>query len=485
MYRIKISGNFLVLLNDEDISEHSRHPLIDSDYESFEDLSADPLIRFTGINKPLKARGNLVEFRFSTLLDANGNTFISYLALIAFLNKHIGGSISTVSTVLGRDVGGRMKTTIDLSVFNSLFTYSVPRSIWFESLNDVEKLAFELATSSGGRLNLESGSVLNDLVQLQSFRSPKYQPSRGYLYSTSVNLPNPEAAGVRRFGFFTKESGVFFELSSSGLYGVVRTSTDGVVSDSRGLIRIEEVDLNRSNLYDIQMQWRGEGEYNFIINNEIALKVELKNTSVNSVVFNPTNPITFECENLGENVSMQSSCVDVTNEGGKESLKSYGNLGVTTENGQVTSTGFNTPIMAIRNTLRFNDILNTRDVLLMGVNWYADNVAVIRIWRTRDFLAITPRTQEWEDYRGGNLQYIEYDDYNPLTNADSMQFDITKASLIYTSVINSLDSKNKYLLFEENAKIYMHPGDMFVFTIHESGGGTLGSGLAVEFAEEI
>ena len=99
MYRIKISGNFLVILNETDQSEHARHPLKDSDYEIFDELTSDPLIRFTGINKYFGIKsGNKSEFRFNELLDDSGVAFTSFSVLSDLLDNNLGKSSALTST---------------------------------------------------------------------------------------------------------------------------------------------------------------------------------------------------------------------------------------------------------------------------------------------------------------------------------------------------------------------------------------------------
>ena len=93
MYRIKISGNFLVILNETDQSEHARHPLRDADYEPFDELTVNPLIRFTGINKSFGIKaGNKSEFRFNELLDDAGVAFASFSVLSDLLDNNLGKS---------------------------------------------------------------------------------------------------------------------------------------------------------------------------------------------------------------------------------------------------------------------------------------------------------------------------------------------------------------------------------------------------------
>ena len=383
---------------------------------------------------------------------------------------------------LGYDAWGKPKVTIDNSLFHGMFTYNVPVTVWAEHLNGVEQGTFQNATSLNGKLNLTSGVTLSDVSYLHTFRNPRYEPNRGHIFSTSVFLPNPTGAGTRRWGYFTAESGAFFELTSVGLYGVVRTTVDSTTTDSRFLIDTTGIDLSKGNIYDIQMQWRGVGDYNFIVNKKIALTVELLGTQTELSMYNPANPIAFECENLGEEVVLQAGCVDITSEGGEDNGKSYGSMNISNESGQVSITGFNTPVIAMKSLGTVNGLINTRDTLFLLVNAYADQRALVRVWQTRDFTSITENDQVWKDFGDGHLQYIEYD--NPNVGAP-MTFDTAKAELVFGSRIDQDQTYTTTALFENRTSIYMHPKDMFIITVHRETGTACNVGVAVEFAEEI
>jgi len=105
MYRIKISENFLLILNNEDQSEFARHPLKDCDYEQFDDLTVNPLYRFTGIIKQFGTKDtSKTEFRFNELLDDGGIAFTSISALNTLLDENLGKSSGGSSSIPTSDV---------------------------------------------------------------------------------------------------------------------------------------------------------------------------------------------------------------------------------------------------------------------------------------------------------------------------------------------------------------------------------------------
>ena len=398
---------------------------------------------------------------------------------------NFGDSVMKLSSNdIGLDAWGRPKTTSDYSILHGMFTFNVPITTWKETINGTEALPTN-STSVNGKLNMTSGATLNDDTILDTYRNPRYQPNRGHLYSTSVFLPDPENSGIRRFGFFTEESGTFFELRNDSLFAVVRTTINAVVENDEHFIDASQIgiDLSKGNVYDIQMQWRGVGNYKFFINLKEVKKINYLGTRTELTMFNPANPIAFQCINKGDEVIIQCGCVDVTSEGGDTNGKTYGSIQVENESGQVSVTGFNQPVLVVRNKKIVGGQRNTRDVLALLASAYSDQKSMLRIWSTRDITAITLNDQVWKDYGDGHLEYIVY---NTPAVTTPMTFDIAKATpAIFGSRVGQDESYGTSALFEGRTDIYMTPNDIFIFTVHRENGGTALVGVTFEFAEEI
>lgn len=382
---------------------------------------------------------------------------------------------------LGRDAWGRPKMIDDHSILHGMFTFNVPVDIWREKFNGTKR-AFVNATSLNGKLHLVSGAALNDITILDSYRNPRYEPNRGHLYSTSIFLPTPSALGYRRFGYATSQSGAFFSLESGLLYAVVRTTVSSVTTDDKYLIDTTGIDLTKGNTFDIQMQWRGVGNYKFFINLKEVKEVPYLGVRTELTMFNPANPLYFECKNLGANVVIECGCVDVTSEGGGKNGKTYGSIGMSNQSGQVAITGYNVPIIAVRSKLTVNTFRNTRDTLALSLTGYADQRSLLRVWATRDFTAITANSQVWQNYGDGHLEYLTYDIPDVAT---PMTFDTAKATLIFGSRVDMDTSYSTSALFDGHTNVYLTPGEMFVFTLHRDTGLAVNAGATFEFGEEI
>jgi len=390
--------------------------------------------------------------------------------------------IDPTPTGYASDAWGRPKAVLDKSILHGMFTYNVPADKWYEMIDDVEQPAFVSATSVNGKLNMVSGAT-NEKRQLRTFRHPRYEPNRGHLWSISAFLPNPSAAGERTMGMFTKEAGVGFRLRDGNLFMVRRTTIDSVTSTFELPITIPEaIDLAKGNVFDIQLQWRGVGSYNFFINLEKVAELPLLGTLDELSVFNPALPIAFECINQGDPVEINVGCVDVSSEGGADNGKAYGAVSTENETASVAISGFNVPILAVRNKGTFGSLLNTRDVLALLATAYADQRCVFRVWGTRDATAITENDQSWTDFRDGHLEYIVYDVPNVAT---PMSFDTSKASLTFGARVNQDESYSTSALFEGRTDIFQTPNDILVFTMHRESGGSANVGVTYEFAEAI
>lgn len=437
------------------------------------------------------SKGTRGGYLLSELLNGSNNNepFASFTELSEYLDNNTGGVGTTHSTTitlatndLGLDAWGRPKVILDKSILHGMFTYNVPVTIWKELYNGTERVPTN-ATSVNGKLHLSSGLVTNDVTVLDTFRNPRYQPNRGHLYSTALFLPNPTAQGIREWGTCTEQSGVFFRLKQDGLlYGVIRTTIDGVMQELEEVIDTTGVDLSKGQVYDIQFQWRGVGDYQFFLNLNGVKKVSFLGTRTELTMFNPANPIAFYCENLGEEVVIECGCVDITSEGGGKDGGIYGSIQIDNESGQVALTDYNAPVIAIRSKLYIDGLRNTRDTLALLASAYSNQKSLMRFWATRDFTAIIEGTQVWKDFGDGHLEYLVLDP----TETTPMTLDTAKASPpIFGSRIPQDGTYTTSALFEGRTDIWLTPGDMFIFTNHRENGGLSFGGVTFEFAEQI
>lgn len=372
------------------------------------------------------------------------------------------------------DAWGRQKIVNDYSLFHGVWTVDVPDVMWIEYYNGVEQVKTN-ATSLDGALNVSSGG---GETYLSSKRHPRYQPNRGHLYSSSVLLPNKEALAQRDFGIFNEQFGVFFRYTQGQLYAVRRTTTTaGVTTEFVDPIvnQPKNFDIEKGNIYDIQMQWRGVGNILFFIGDGVTGRSVLVHTmkllgTLNGLsIGNPALPIGFLSKNLGEDATIVSGCVDVTSEGGFKENRQRGVL----VSGDITLSTAEVPVLLLHvpdNTL--NGWSNTRDIAMRRIKGYADENTIIRIYYTRDSSIFTGTIWTNNDSQG--------------TSSSSTNGNISwngGGSLVNSGRIPAFGSESLDNPDEVYGDFYLTRGDYFLVTF-EAKNNTSG-GASMEWGAEI
>lgn len=129
---------------------------------------------------------------------------------------------------LGLDAWGKNKVSNDYSLLHGMATFDISPKVWYVDEDGIELPLANYSTrviSKSGGFQITSGAVNGNSSVLRSRLHPRYQPNRGWLFSTAGILPNKTALSKRVFGALTDESGFFFELNNGVLYSVVRHAT--------------------------------------------------------------------------------------------------------------------------------------------------------------------------------------------------------------------------------------------------------------------
>ncbi len=298
------------------------------------------------------------------------------------------------------DAWGAQKISVPKSLFHGLFTFDIPPSMWFTYHNGVQVYTSTNITSanSAGKLITD---VVNTTVKLESRECPRYQPNRGHLFSTALWCPTKTADGIRDWGMINDHNGVFFRLKADGLLYAVRKSGNVEVQEEViDTSNIAGFDVQKGNVYDIQYQWRGVGNYKFYINLTLVHTFNLLGTLTALSMENPALPIGFVCTRMTQDVEMHIGCADVSSENGLTDTEQYGSCYA---EGIVAVT--NTPIIVVKSPLLVGAKTNTRTVTLARISFNASKKATFKVWMTRDPTAITGATF----VANGGGSYIESD----------------------------------------------------------------------------
>lgn len=322
---------------------------------------------------------------------------------------------------LALDAWGNQKVVEIYSLFHSLFTFDVPIKKWESIVNGVEEnlLTSTLCTMSDGKLSVKTAANNGDVTYLHSRRHPQYQSNRGHVYSTSIFIPNPSDNAVEDFGLFTDTDGVFFRVDILGdLYACIQS--DGVITHQELIPMPFALDYSKGNVFDIQFQWRGAGNFKFFAGNPKTGKLEflyiIKNLNklTDLTILNPSLCAAYRVTSLGDAGEIQSGCVDISTEGGREGREQYQSA----ESIGKAISGVNVPVLIVKSPDRINGTMNTRDGRLARVSGASDKRSVFTIWFTRDETAFTG-----EDFKPvGNGSFIESDIVATAVDTAKMSF---------------------------------------------------------------
>lgn len=288
---------------------------------------------------------------------------------------------------LNRDAWGIKKVSLPKSLFHGMFTFDIPQSKWMMHENGVQVYTSTNIVSTKGAGTLTT-SAAKSILNLESRVCPRYQPNRGHLFSTAVICPNKTNGGIRSWGLCTTENKVLFRLKADGkLYAVLVSDTVQRYEQEIDTSAIAGFDVQKGNVYDIQYQWRGVGNYKFYINLTLVHTFNHLGTLTELSMENPALPACIRAERTTQDVSIIVGCVDITSENGDDDHLEYGSSYAEAVN--VTT---NTPVIVVRQPLLINTRTNTRDLTLARITFNCSKKAVFKVWSTRDATGITGAT---------------------------------------------------------------------------------------------
>ncbi len=302
-----------------------------------------------------------------------------------------GGSLGAGDLVV--DAWGIQKVSLPISLFHGLWTFDISPSMWFQYTNGTQVYSGTDVTSIFSAANINTSTTSTSVI-MESRQCPRYQPNRGHLFSTALWCPDKTNDGTRDWGLCTDDNGVGFRLKSDGLLYAIQRS--GGVETKEEVIDtsvLNNFNVEKGNIYDIQYQWRGVGNYFFYIG-DTALGASklvhtfnyLNDTEVLTME-NPALPIRFKSVRGTEDVKIKVGCADITSENGIPDKEQYSSCFA--ENVAVTT---DTPVLIASQPLLINTQINTRTVTFARLSVTCSKKATFKVWVTRDPDNITGAT---------------------------------------------------------------------------------------------
>jgi hypothetical protein len=355
----------------------------------------------------------------------------------------------------------QQKVAQDYSLFSGMFSFDVPPEQWVVERNGAEFISVANWTnyvySENGEGVFKCDASAGDTTFVYSRRHPRYQSNRGHRYALSTaTLPSKNAAATRDFGSGTSENAVFFRLKNGVLYACLMSG--GALTREEKITLpdpLKDIDLEKGAVWDIKFQWRGVGNYFFLMGDPTCSLGELKKVHVfrNLNKFtglsmeNPAVPAFFRVVSLGDAAEIRSGCVDITTEGGQRQryyLKTAYNTAPITTSGTFPGT----PILGIRKPLSVDGKWNTRDSELMRVTVVCDKKATARLYLTRDTTAFSGTAMEasWTDLNGGHTQFTRFGINTAFDHTKAIEVAPAKLNANITATIDN-PSPNKLEVF--------------------------------------
>lgn len=384
-----------------------------------------------------------------------------------------------MSKTLNTDAWGRPKTITDYSILSGLFTFNIPDTIWKAGINTGGNIVWEnkvsddssYVSSVNGALSLKSSAIGNSKV-LQSKRHPRYQANRGHLYSSSMKVTGIGNGSVK-FGVSTQYNGVYFEVDEAGVLYAVRKTLGVVVQREKCNIslvnkNIDDFDLSKGNVYDIQFQWRGVGNYYFYVNQVKVLTFTTLGILDDLSIANPALSALFEVESTtGNEIELKCGCIDITSEGGnaqKQELvplisKSYA--------------ATNNVIYAVKVNELFNGLYNTRDVMPHRGLIDVSKKCVLNCYITRNENLMSNPT--FVNTVEGNLGI-----FDPVDSGASTFNEGDSTKLFSIPCLAGVPNGIKFASAEET-ELFITNGDILIFTIT---GSSVTTELSLELGQE-
>jgi hypothetical protein len=195
--------------------------------------------------------------------------------------------------------------------------------------------------SNEASVALDVGTASGDVSRMASNRYHLYQPGSGQLCLMTVAVGDTGKSDCRRrWGYFSTQDGIFFELDGSTLYTVLRSSATGSIVDTRvaqasfngdvadgtgGADNLSQfnIDVSKINIYWIDFAWLGSGRVRAGTFASDGARVTLHTFENSNTLSTPymgtgTLPIRAEIENTALTASpsrLKMTCAAVFTEG--------------------------------------------------------------------------------------------------------------------------------------------------------------------------
>lgn len=326
------------------------------------------------------------------------------------------------------DSFGVSRFTSPHQVSSYTFIYDIPSddiSFYAEGTGSHTHLQLESSIA----LDVETSAVDSSVMSTDLYHP--YQAGFSQAILMTVASGDTGKQGVtRRWGYYDAEDGIYFELQNNQMFVCVRSSTSGVVTETRipqnewngdrldgqgGLTNLSHVILNPSkvNLFWFDFQWLGGGRVRFGIYREgvriTAHAENFANENITAWMRRPDLPIRMEIFNTAATASpsrLKMICATVTTDGDlvpDRQRKSRKHCFGLSSAKSVPDTQVH--LMTFRPTLTYNGHVNRKIIIPELLSFVNLNQPVVIRFLKNCVIA----NDTWEDFNSGSATQVSTD----------------------------------------------------------------------------
>lgn len=356
---------------------------------------------------------------------------------------HIDQSFIITSDLLGgsgagnnSDAFGRLRISNPFTLFDSQNRYAANNK-WSVSTASGGSTAFDANSSV---MNLNVGLLSGSQVIRETKRVMVYQPGKSLLVHCTFTMNAPRTYLRQRVGYFGADNGAYFELINSTANFVLRSSSSGVLSESRvpqhlwnidtldgtGPSGINLSDFSKSMILYMDIEWLGVGDVRmgFVINGKYVnchtFKHDpMENGIIGTYMTTACLPVRYEITNVSvasSTSSLKQICSNVISEGGYELISQSFNVDLGTTEKELVTRDIVYPVISIKLAAGRLDSV----IIPSSINLIVTSNQFVK-WSL--ILNATLTSPTWTTHSSGNVDY------------DTLASDITGGSVVTSGYI--------------------------------------------------
>lgn len=292
---------------------------------------------------------------------------------VVVVNTHGVIPVDERGRYINVDAFGNLKVSHPYTLTDYNFKYEIDTTL-FGVLTATGGTITQLPNQSAAQFAVTGSNGSRALLRTHEF----YRYQSGKALSARFSVVHNDAGQtnqVRRWGIFSDDNGLFFELSGTSLRAVRRTFTSGSTVDNAtasGSWNVDKMDgtgpsqmtldVTKGSIYEIQYQWLGVGVTKFFVNGYLVHEERHSNQLTVPYMTTGQLPVSYEVVNTGASSAsgMRSMCGSVVVDGGMEAPESFFGAFNSTD---VTVTTTERPLLSIRPKLTYNGVTNRMQIL--------------------------------------------------------------------------------------------------------------------------